>query len=86
LEALACGTPILVSDVGAAQEFRSDEATIIVSSSGSTELAAALEAIVTLARLPGVREAARAIAQQFPWERTAKELLRVARRVAARSG
>jgi glycosyltransferase involved in cell wall biosynthesis len=85
LEALACGTPVLISNVGAAQEFQSDEAAIITPASEPEELASALEAIVARAHQTGVRQAARAVAELFPWERTATELLRVAAGVTTRS-
>lgn len=83
LEALACGTPILITDVGAARGLAS-EASLIMSSSASEELESGLEVVVALGQRPYLQEAARAAAERFPWERTARELLAVALTVAAR--
>ena len=89
LEALACGTPVVVADRGAAGELLGD-----VTTHGGRVVppdpASFAAAVAELLRLPAGarRTAARARAEPFPWSRTVRSMLRVhglapAERVAA---
>jgi alpha-1,6-mannosyltransferase len=80
LEALACGTPVVVPDRGALPE-------LVQAGQGAAGAVAAPEpvslaaAVLDLARRPTdpQRRAARARAEQFPWTRTACDMMRVHR-------
>jgi teichuronic acid biosynthesis glycosyltransferase TuaC len=68
LEAMACGTPVVATKVGAATEvIRAPEAGIVVSERTSEALA---QGIFYLLRSPPARSATRRYAEQFSWEAT----------------
>ncbi|MCA6096051.1 glycosyltransferase [Streptomyces sp. SCA3-4] len=75
LEALACGTPVVTADRGAAPELLAPGAGLAVPASAE----AMAVAVVSLLALPWERRraAARARAEEFPWWRTVAGLLAV---------
>ncbi len=74
LEAMACGTPVMAADRGALPEIAGGHARLAEPESPGAIGAAILDA---LAATPAEREAARAHAAQFTWERTARGMLQV---------
>ncbi len=74
LEALACGTPVVVPTAGALRELVRDPAAGVVCQ--PTALAFA-DGVRTLLALPEAvrRAAARSVAEQFPWSLTVQRLL-----------
>jgi glycosyltransferase involved in cell wall biosynthesis len=80
VEALACGTPIVVPDVGGAREVvdRPEAGRIVPRDAGT--IAAA---IAELLDAPPDRRAVRASAERFSWERNGAELAAHLRRVSA---
>jgi alpha-1,6-mannosyltransferase len=81
LEALACGTPVVAADRGAVPELvqaGQGAATGKVAAPDPVSLAAAVAHVVQRPR-DQARRAARARAEQYPWARTAREMLRVHR-------
>ena len=82
VEALACGTPVVIPDVGGAREvIDRPEAGRIVERTPQAFAAA----IAELLGSPPDREAVRASAGRFSWERNGTELAEHLRRVAHRS-
>jgi alpha-1,6-mannosyltransferase len=84
LEALACGTPVVATDRGAVSELvqaGQGAATGAVAAPDPASLAAAVLGVVRRPRDES-RRAARARAEQYPWTRTANEMLRIHRRAA----
>ena len=81
LEALACGTPVVATDRGAVAELvqaGQGAAAGAVAALTPSSLAAAIVDVVQRPR-DECRRAARARAEQYPWARTAREVLRVHR-------
>jgi alpha-1,6-mannosyltransferase len=81
LEALACGTPVVAADRGAVPEIVQaglGAATGAVAAPDPVSLAGAVVDVVRRPRVEA-RRAARARAEQYPWARTAYEMLRVHR-------
>ena len=81
LEALACGTPVVAVDRGAVPELVQAEqgaATGAVAAPDPASLTAALHDVVRCPR-DQVRRASRDRAEQYPWARTAREMLRIHR-------
>jgi alpha-1,6-mannosyltransferase len=81
LEALACGTPVVTADRGAVPELVQagrGAATGAVAAPDPASLAAALDDVVRRRR-DQARRAARLRAEQYPWARTAREMLRIHR-------
>jgi len=76
LEALACGTPVIASDLGGLGEFARVSAGCTTVAAGDVD---ALGAAITVQRRPSLseRERNRATAMQFTWARTASQCLRV---------
>jgi len=78
LESMACGTPVIVSNVGGIQELVTDEETgILVSPNNEDELASAIIRIVSD---PSLRKkisskAKKLVEEQFSWENIAKQTL-----------
>ena len=72
IEALACGTPIVVPDIGGAREVLSDPAAGRIVPRNAGAIAAAVNAI--LADQP-TEEAVSASADRFSWDRNATELV-----------
>lgn len=72
LEALACGTPLVISDVGGAREVvdRQEAGRLV-----PRQPAAIAEAVRELLASPPEPEAVRRTAERFSWERNAAELL-----------
>ena len=72
LEALACGTPLAIADVGGAREVvdRPEAGRLV-----PRESAAIAAAVRELLADPPPREASRASAERFSWERNGAELL-----------
>ncbi|GHC46367.1 GDP-mannose-dependent alpha-(1-6)-phosphatidylinositol dimannoside mannosyltransferase [Streptomyces cinnamoneus] len=75
LEALACGTPVVTADRGAAQELLAPGAGLAVPASAEA-MAAAVVSLTAQSR-ERRRAAARARAEEFPWARTVAGLLAV---------
>lgn len=71
LEALACGTPLIISDVGGAREAldRPEAGRLVAREAGA--IAAAVRELLARAPAPG---AVRRAAERFSWERNAAEL------------
>jgi alpha-1,6-mannosyltransferase len=81
LEALASGTPVVAADRGAVRELVQaglGAATGAVAAPDPVSLAAALLEVVRHPR-DEARRAARGRAEQYPWARTAREMLRIHR-------
>lgn len=73
LESLACGTPVVVPDRGAAQELVSPGAGIVTAAT-ATGLAQGVRTVLSRPE-PARRAAARARAEQFPWSSTVDRML-----------
>jgi glycosyltransferase involved in cell wall biosynthesis len=81
LEALACGTPVVAADRGAVPELvqaGQGAATGAVAAPDPVSLAAALGEVVRRPR-DQARRASRDRAEQYPWARTAREMVRIHR-------
>ncbi|KIA62105.1 glycosyltransferase [Nocardia vulneris] len=74
LEALACGTPVVVPDEGAAGELVDAAGSGIVSDGSPHGLAAGVRALLTIPA-PQRRRAARRAAERFPWSATVAGML-----------
>ena len=84
LEALACGTPVVTADRGAVPELvlaGQGAATGAVAAPDPVSVAAAVIDVVRHPR-EETRRAARDRAEQYPWARTVREMLRVHRGAA----
>jgi glycosyltransferase involved in cell wall biosynthesis len=82
LEALACGTPVVVSDVGSLPEVVGDAA-LIVDPNDTEALTVALWRLLTDPDLRAtLRAKGLARAANFSWRRAAEETMAVYRRVA----
>jgi glycosyltransferase involved in cell wall biosynthesis len=71
VEALACGTPIVISDVGGARELLRDESAGRIAARHPDAIAAAVQALLASPPDPMV---VRAAAEPFTWERNAAAL------------
>jgi glycosyltransferase involved in cell wall biosynthesis len=71
VEALACGTPIVITDVGGAREVLDRPAGGLLAGRNPDAIAAGICAL--LAR-PPAQEEVRKLAERFSWERNAREL------------
>jgi len=81
LEAMACGTPVVASDVGGVREIvHNVVAGRVVSQPDGQSLA---DALVDVLRIRHDRSAVRAYAQQFSWERTSQDQLALFRSLVA---
>jgi alpha-1,6-mannosyltransferase len=74
VEALACGTPVVVPTVGALRELIGTDASGRIREPTPAAFADGVRALVALPRAER-RAAARAAAERFPWERTVTALL-----------
>lgn len=82
LEAMACGTPVIVSDRGSLPEVVG-EAGLLVDPENPEAIAAAIGKLWDSEELrSGFRKRGLARAREFPWERTAAETLKVYRELA----
>ncbi len=83
LEAMACGTPVVTSNVSSLPEVTGDAA-LLVDPTDASAIAAAITRVVTE---PALREELRARglarARQFSWERSVKEIRDIYLQVAA---
>jgi len=83
LEAMACGTPVVTSNVSSLPEVTGDAA-LLVDPTDASAIAAAITRVVTE---PALREELRARglarARQFSWERSVKEIRDIYVQVAA---
>lgn len=79
LEALACGTPVVAADSGAVPEIVQAGQGAATGAVAAPDPASFAAAIVDVLRRPRdeTRRAARTRAEQFPWARTARRMLRV---------
>jgi glycosyltransferase involved in cell wall biosynthesis len=75
LEALASGTPVVVTDVGAARAYVGDAGILVPQATSVDELAGAIERAIQLAADSTARARARRRAEGFSWDRTARGLL-----------
>lgn len=75
LEAMACGTPVVVADGGAAPELLGPGAGAAAPPDGPSLAAAVCDVLGVPAAAR--RQAARSRAEEFPWSRTAEAMLRV---------
>jgi alpha-1,3-rhamnosyl/mannosyltransferase len=86
LEAMACGVPVVCSNVSSLPEVAGDAA-LLVDPLDADALAGAIgRALSDDALRAGLRQRGLAQAGRFSWERTAAETLAVYRRVVAESG
>jgi len=84
LEAMACGTPVLVANASSLPEVVGD-AGLLLDPHDARAWAEALRAILTdNARQAQMRERGRAQAQKFSWRRAASETLAVYKKIGAR--
>jgi alpha-1,6-mannosyltransferase len=74
LEALACGTPVVVADTGASPELLGRAPVGIATACEGRAFAAAARAL-TVEPVETRREAARRRAERYPWSRTVAALL-----------
>ena len=86
VEAMACGTPVITSDVGSMREVAGDAA-VLVDPGDTVAIARAIYDVLSGATL---RERLRALglrrAGQFSWDETARRLIRVYAQVAGAGG
>jgi len=82
LEALATGTPVIVSDIPALREVTGDQASAVFPVGDVDALAAALAGVLSAADGPGVRGERRAYAARWTWDRCADRTVQ-AYRIAA---
>ena len=80
LEALACGTPVVTSNRGGAHELV-DQTSGAWGAPDPKSLADAVERLMPDLG-PGLRQAARARAEQYSWRRTVEQMLALHRRLA----
>ncbi len=81
LEAMACGTPVITSDVSSLPEVAGDAA-LLVSPTDTDGLSRAMERIFSDAVLAqSLRERGLQQAAQFSWKKTARQTLEIYRRV-----
>lgn len=86
LEAMACGTPVVVSNVSSLPEVVGDAA-LLIDPNNDEELAVALHRVLTDETLrASLREKGLARARTFSWERTAEETLAVYQRTFQTAG
>lgn len=77
LEAMACGTPVITSNISSIPEVAGDAA-ILIDPYQTSEIAAAMEAVVTDSQLwRSLRKSGLQQAQKFSWQKTAKETAEV---------
>ena len=82
VEALSCGTPIIISEAGGARELvRSDIAGRIVDQNAGA-IAAAIRAILSA---PPKQEDVRATVSQFSWQNNGDQLLEIFQQIASKS-
>ncbi|QBS43995.1 glycosyltransferase [Nocardia sp. CS682] len=74
LESLACGTPVVVPDAGAARELVDAPGSGVVSDGTPPGLAAGVRQLLTVPA-PQRRHAARLAAERFPWSATVSSML-----------
>lgn len=83
LEAMACGTPVVTSNVSSLPEVAGDAA-VLVNPENVFDIAAGIREVLTNASLRAeLIERGRRRARQFSWERTACQVLEIYREVAA---
>ncbi len=82
LESLACGTPVLATDVGAARNIIRDETVgYLVADNSPRRLADKIALILARPEVDAATvQSIRASISRFSWEKTAKSLLKVCRR------
>jgi glycosyltransferase involved in cell wall biosynthesis len=86
LEAMACGTPVVVSNVSSLPEVVGDAA-LLIDPNNEEELAVALHRVLTDQTLhDSLRAKGLARARTFSWERTAEETLAVYQRTLQQPG
>lgn len=85
LESLACGTPVLATDVGAAKSIiRHETAGYVVADNSPHRLADKMALVLARPRIDtGSIQSIRASVSGFSWEKTAKTLVKVCRRALA---
>jgi glycosyltransferase involved in cell wall biosynthesis len=82
LEAMACGTPVIASDVAALREVGGDVPIFVPATDEAAFARAIQNALADKSWMAAAREAGRARAGQFSWTRTAEAIWSRARRVA----
>ena len=82
MEALACGTPIVISDAGGAAELVTSPVAGRIVARTPEAIAAAVQAL--LADLPAPSAVAATLAGRFDWDRNGRELAEHLRRCAGR--
>ena len=75
LEALACGTPVVVTDVGAARAYVGGAGILVPCDADVARIADALTEGARLRAQPSIRALARRQAERFSWDRTAVGLV-----------
>jgi glycosyltransferase involved in cell wall biosynthesis len=84
LEAMACGTPVIASDIpGTPEVVQSRAAGLIVRQNSAAGIA---EAVLDLFAKPPARSATRRYAERFGWDETTQGQLRLFRRILAQRG
>jgi glycosyltransferase involved in cell wall biosynthesis len=82
LEAMACGTPVVASDVAALREVGGDVPTFVPPTDEAAFARAIATALADKSRMAAARAAGLAHARRFSWHATAEEIWSTARRVA----
>ena len=82
VEALACGTPIVISDAGGAAELVTSPVAGRIAERTPAAIAAAVKAI--FASPPAPADVAATLGDRFDWDRNGRELAAHLRRLAAR--
>jgi glycosyltransferase-like protein len=71
LEALACGTPVVTSNIAPFTEYLTDKDALLVDPTNVAGIAAAMQRVVDAHTRAGLRDAGLAVSRRFPWSATA---------------
>ena len=83
LESLACGTPVVLSDVGGVRDYADASCAVFSPRADAESMAAAIDALLQdPVRLAGMRTAARTRALEFAWPKVGQAMLELYKNVA----